>query len=66
MAMERPETMCPQTNFLGPLVPKVDRPTDTMSLHWYIPVVLLYLPVNSLVEGICFLLSLVWYDVFQK
>jgi len=37
-----PETMCPCTNFLGPLVPKLIVPGDTMSLHWYIPVILHY------------------------
>jgi len=29
---ERPETMCPPTNVLGPLVPKSIVPCDTMSL----------------------------------
>ena len=28
----RPETMCPRTNVLGPLVPKLIVPCDTMSL----------------------------------
>jgi len=30
--MGRPETMCPCTNVLGPLVPKLIVPCDTMSL----------------------------------
>ena len=29
----RPETMCPGTNFLGPLIPKLIVPGDTMSQH---------------------------------
>jgi len=37
---ERPETMCPCTNILGPLVPKLIVPGDTMFLHWYIPVIM--------------------------
>jgi len=36
----RPETMFPSTNVLGPLVPKLIVPCDTMSLDWYIPVIL--------------------------
>ena len=28
-----PETMCPSTNFLGPLVPKTNRPRSTTSLE---------------------------------
>jgi len=35
-----PETICPRTNVLGPLVPKLNVPCDTMSLDWYIPVIL--------------------------
>ena len=31
---ERPKTMCPSTNFLGPLVRQMKRPGNTMSLHW--------------------------------
>jgi len=38
----RPETMCPRTNVLGPLVPKLFVPGDTISLHWYIQVILHY------------------------
>jgi len=34
----RPETMCPRTNVLGPMVLKLIAPCDTMSLDWYIPV----------------------------
>jgi len=29
----RPETMCPRTNFLGPLVPEMNRPRNIMSLR---------------------------------
>ena len=29
----RPETMCPRTKFLGPLVPEMNRPGESMSLH---------------------------------
>jgi len=29
----RPKTMCPCTNFLGSLVPKLIIPGDTLSLH---------------------------------
>jgi len=36
----RPETMCPCTNVLGPLVPELFVSVDTMSLDWYIPVIL--------------------------
>jgi len=35
----RPETMCPRTDVLGPLVPRLIVPRDTMSLDWYIPVI---------------------------
>jgi len=38
--MGRPETMCPRTNFLGPLVPEINRPGNTMSLECYIPVII--------------------------
>ena len=38
----RPETMCPRTNVLGPLVPKLNVPFDTISLDLYIPVLLQY------------------------
>jgi len=31
--MGHPETMCPGTNFLGPLVTKLNRAGNTMSLH---------------------------------
>jgi len=31
--IERHETMCPRTNYLGPLVPKINRPRNTMALH---------------------------------
>jgi len=34
--------MCPRTNVLGPLVPKLIVPGDTMSLHLYIPVIMHY------------------------
>jgi len=36
----RPETMCPRTSFLRALFPKIIRPGNTMSLHWYIPVIM--------------------------
>jgi len=36
--MGRPET---RTNFLGLLVPKMNRPRNTVSLHWYIPIFLI-------------------------
>jgi len=39
---ERPETMCPGTNVLGPLVPKLIVPCDIMSLDLYIPVIMHY------------------------
>jgi len=29
----RPKTMCPRSNVLGPLVPQMNRPGKTMSLH---------------------------------
>jgi hypothetical protein len=35
------DSMCPHTNFLWPLVPKIV-PGDTMSLHWNIPVIIQY------------------------
>ena len=35
------ETLCPRTNFLGTLVPKMNRRGNTISLHLYIPVILL-------------------------
>jgi len=35
----RPETMCPRAIVLGPLVPKLIDSCDTMSLDWYIPVI---------------------------
>jgi len=41
-AMGRPETMCPRTNFLELLVPKINRPRNTMSLHWIIPVIFIF------------------------
>jgi len=36
----RPETTCPRTNVLGPLVPILIIPCWTISLDWYIPVIL--------------------------
>jgi len=39
VVMVRPEAMCTRTNFLGPLVPKLIVPEHTMSLEWYIPVI---------------------------
>jgi len=36
----RPKTMCPRTNVLGPLVPNWIVPCDTISLDWYIPVIM--------------------------
>jgi len=36
------ETMCPCENFLGPLVPKMNRSSNTMSLHSDIPVIIHY------------------------
>jgi len=38
----RPETMCPRTKVLGPLVPKLIVPCDTMSQDLYIPVIMHY------------------------
>ena len=38
----RPETMCPRTNVLRPLVPKWIVPCDTLSLDWNIPVIMHY------------------------
>jgi len=40
--MGLPKTMCPRTNFLGLLVPKINRPVNTMSLHCYKPVIMNY------------------------
>ena len=37
-----PEIMCPRTNVLGPLVPKLIVPCDIMSLDLNIPVILQY------------------------
>jgi len=39
----RPETMCPRSNVLGPLVPKLIVPCNTMSLELYIPVIMHYI-----------------------
>jgi len=38
----RPETMCPLTNVLEPLVPWINRPRNTLSLSqdWYIPIII--------------------------
>jgi len=38
----RPKTMCRRTNVLGPLVPKLIVPCDTMSIDWCIPVIMHY------------------------
>jgi len=38
----RPETMCPRTHVLGPLVPKLIVPSDTLSLDLYIPDIMHY------------------------
>jgi len=40
--MGRPKTSYSCTNVLEPLVPKLIVPGDTMSLHWYIPVIMHY------------------------
>jgi hypothetical protein len=39
---KRPETMCPHTHILRPLVPKLIVSCDTMSLDWFIHVILHY------------------------
>jgi hypothetical protein len=38
----RPEIMCTRKNFLGPLVPKINGPGNSISLDWYIPIIMHY------------------------
>ena len=43
--MGRSETIGPRTNFLGSLVPKINRPGNTMFLALYMPVIIKYVHV---------------------